>query len=773
MKSVLILLSVVFLFFSCQDTWEKQGVDPEALHKGFAYDVLQNRGNYTLFLAAADKAGYGSLLRGKGLATVFAPDDNTFKAYLEKHNYSGLDAITPQELNVLIGQHVLKYSYLKKDLINFQPSVSGTGVIQPAGACYKHKTFAREEDETFYDAWEKRNVKVVNREKFLPVFSSDFFKTMKIEDPEADYKYFYSDSKWYGKDNCFYPANAGVLEYEIPTDNGYVYIVNQVIEPMRTVYSVLEDPKLNYSSIKGMFDSFSSFRYDAVISTGYAQPGDSLFLFEHMNEGRLLIENIASEWITNANNTEVQTLFAFNAFMPNDAAILQFFNDFFKDPDVRDQYNSLAEVDRLTLYYFLANHIVRSNPIFPSMLKDGVSDGWGGAFDLNLNSDVDHREICGNGVFYGLNKVQMPAIFNAVTRPVFQSPKYKMFAYALMRSGMLPELANKERRVTMLVLSDATMQSNGFALLDKNAFKVGEEEISLSGKVLLAQDLTNIVGNYVISEIITPEQISSGGMKKEYYETNRKDNFIYLYDGNFYSEKGQVIAKGLDEFNVDGRYGSWRAYELNGAIQGEDRAFLKVIDFNTFNGSEPYITWFSNVYKECICKKTDYFNVNQENNYKSFLNNRGVLFMAMDTWTKAGDKKIKDGIGIPQPNDKDKKPMSQWLEKHMIRREENKDFKLVDFMTGDLAGKEFHTMDPAFNIKVVNVEEGDYQIGGQPAGSFKLTLQLPEQENNREVTVYGPHFSRDAIFFIIPTAEDRFVWEIKKDEPGVVLKAKR
>lgn len=771
MKSVLILLSVVFLLLSCEDTWEKRGVSGDNLHKGFAYDILQERGNYTIFLAAVDKAGYSNLLKGKGLATVFAPDDEAFKAYLSKHDYSGIDEISSVELSVLIGEHILKYSYRKSDLMDFQPSLSGTGLIQPAGSCYKHMTFAREEDETLWDEWNKRTVKVVNREKFLPVFSTELFKTLKITDPESNYKYFYPDSKWYGNDGCFYPANAGVLEYEIPTDNGYIHTIDRVIEPMRTVYSVLEDQKLPYSLLKKLIDKYNLFRYDAVISSNYAQPGDSLFLFEHMNEGRLQIENIASEWITNVNNTEVQKLYAFNAFMPNDDAILKFYNEFFKDPEVREQYNSFDEVDRLTMYYFLTNHIVRSNPVFPATLAQGVDDGWGTPFNFDINNDVEHKEMCGNGVFYGLKEVHMPAIFETVTRPVFQSPKYRTFTYALMRAGMLPELANREREVTMFVYSDETLKAtSNMSVIDRNAFNVGEEVITMNGVDQTAQGMSNFIGNCVVSEVITPEQITSSGTQKIYLETNRKDYFIYLYQGDVYSEKGQLAARGLDAFNMDGKYGTWRVYELTNLIQGEPRSFLKVIDWNPDNGSEPYITWFSNVYKEAICKKTEYLNVNQENNYKPFVNNRGVIFMTMDSWIKAGDKKIKDGIGIPQPDDKDKKPMTRWLDKHMLRKEENKNFKLVDFMTGDLVGKTYQTMDSTFNIKVVNVEKGPYSLGGQPAGDFKLTIQLPEQENNREVVVYGPHYSRDALFFIIPSANDRFVWEIKKDPAPASLR---
>lgn len=775
-------IASTFLFSSCEDTWEKEGVDPGALHKGFAYDVLKERGNYSMFLEAVDKAGYNSLLKGKGLVTVMAPNDESFQAYLKKHNYSGVSDISPEDLDVLVGEHLLKYSYRKSDLLNFQPTVSGVGVIQPAGACYKHETFAKAPVKTYYDSWKNKNVKVLNREKYLPVFGSDFFQTMKITDPEGNYKYFYPNSNWSGDDSRLYPANANIVEYEIPTDNGYIHTIDQVIEPMRTVYSVLEDSTLNYSLFKRLYDDFNSFRYDQGISANYAETGDSLFLFEHMNEGRMALENIASEWSTNANYTEVLKLQAVNAFVPNNAAIEKFYNEYFQDPTVEDRYTSIENVDRLTWYYFLANHVVRNSPIFPDVLKAGVTDQWGSLFDFSPESDVEHKEVCGNGLFYGINKVQVPGIFTGVTKPVFQTPRYQYLQYMLMRSGRLPELANPDQQVTMLLLSTSTLKNHNpaFEVNMKDEFLVGDEGIyyydATANPEKDAQWVSDFVGNYIVSELITPSDIRGSSDQRIFFETNLKDNFIYLQNGAFHSESGEVIEVDPEHQFADPN-GNWYAYEINGFIQGETKYFMRVIDFDPVSGTAlRYYTWYRlKVFKQRICKFTDDFNQNQDHALRSFESNRGIVFAVMDHWINNGEDRLKEGIGIPTVtngvgNVKPIKDMTAWFNKHKVRKEENgKNFKLTEFMSGDegLVGKTFHTMDSTFDIRIINVEKTDAnaQIDGFFPGEYKLTIELPEQENNRRVVVYGPHFGKEAVFFVIPSANDRFVWEVKTEEP--------
>ena len=59
--------------------------------KGSAWELLSDEsmdGQFSMFLEAAERAGYYEIMNGRGLMTVMAPDNNAFTAYLSEHNYS-------------------------------------------------------------------------------------------------------------------------------------------------------------------------------------------------------------------------------------------------------------------------------------------------------------------------------------------------------------------------------------------------------------------------------------------------------------------------------------------------------------------------------------------------------------------------------------------------------------------------------------------------------------------------------------------------------------
>ena len=83
---LLLLLSPFFL--SCEDKMDEHYEKPEWL-KGTAWEVLSNEygGKFSMFLEAAELSGFKPILDGKSVATVMAPDNDAFAAYLEEHGY--------------------------------------------------------------------------------------------------------------------------------------------------------------------------------------------------------------------------------------------------------------------------------------------------------------------------------------------------------------------------------------------------------------------------------------------------------------------------------------------------------------------------------------------------------------------------------------------------------------------------------------------------------------------------------------------------------------
>ena len=145
MQHLLLLLFLSSFLFSCENKMDEHYEKPAWL-KGSAWEVLANEyeGRYSIFLEAAELAGFRPVLEGKGLATVMAPDNDAFTVYLEKEGYASVRDIPVDDLEKLIGFHLVYYSYNKSDLENYRPTSDivdeeeDTG-LQP-GMYYKFRT---------------------------------------------------------------------------------------------------------------------------------------------------------------------------------------------------------------------------------------------------------------------------------------------------------------------------------------------------------------------------------------------------------------------------------------------------------------------------------------------------------------------------------------------------------------------------------------------------------------------------------------------------------
>ncbi len=97
-------------------------------------------------------------------------------------------------------------------------------------------------------------------------------------------------------DNGFNVSNASVKEYQIITNNGYIYNVDRVLEPLETIYDVFEE-EIRLFRFPRFYSQYSTYTYDKDLSADYgnAVGVDSLFLHEHASNG---LPNIALEWPT-------------------------------------------------------------------------------------------------------------------------------------------------------------------------------------------------------------------------------------------------------------------------------------------------------------------------------------------------------------------------------------------------------------------------------------------------------------------------------------------
>lgn len=78
MRRLLWLSFIPFFLWSCEDKMDEHYEVPGWV-KGSAWELLSDEsmdGQFSMFLEAAERAGYYEIMNGRGLMTVMAPDNN-------------------------------------------------------------------------------------------------------------------------------------------------------------------------------------------------------------------------------------------------------------------------------------------------------------------------------------------------------------------------------------------------------------------------------------------------------------------------------------------------------------------------------------------------------------------------------------------------------------------------------------------------------------------------------------------------------------------------
>lgn len=573
-SKILLMLLFFIPLIGCEDEMKKHYDRPDWL-QGSAYEVLQSKGQYTQFLRAIDLAGFRIIVDGQGLCTVFAPDDAQFMKYLNAHGWSQLDNVPLESLKVLVGYHIVQYSYKTSDLMNFQPN----GVLNPAsdaGIFYKHKTFGKDPMKLVTNPRTGREVEIYKKEKYLPVLSTDLFRTKKLEDFEYNYKYFFPNSQWKG-DNQFYVANASVIEggNGIPTDNGYLYLIDNTLQPLRNIYDIVEDPANHYSVFKDLYDRFSAITYDSKLSEKYGETsGDSIFLHYHS------LYNLASEWSFNnegglTENIQAASGMAFNAFVPNDAALKGFLDEFFPA-------YSQKEIPLLPLMFLLNNHVRNSNIVLPEEIKAGkVTTQYGDPCDFDVDK-TDVREMCTNGVFYGINKVLVPAPFKTVTKPLFQNSAYNIFMHLLYRTGEIIQLTNPDNDYTLFIPKDEAFEASGIRLNIGDANLLGDDKLEKlnieDGKYV---EMTSLELSELVAMHVVPQKIEDFS-KQQLFPTKKSLTYIKVFNGGVGGEMESDDAIAVSSL---GEFSNGVSYETEQLIGKTDETVKDVLmntDYSKF-----------------------------------------------------------------------------------------------------------------------------------------------------------------------------------------------
>ena len=341
-------------------------------------------------------------------------------------------------------------------------------------------------------------------------------------DAKSNYEYFFPGSQWTGGSNGFNVANASVTDQDaVVTDNGYLYHVNQVINPMETIYTTLKN-NANYSDFVSLYDTYAELtEADQETNTTL---GKVVYTITH---GAL--PNIACEWpVTNFRMMSTLERATYTIFAPSNQAIAKFFTNYWKP---EGGYHSLSDLDPLILQYFIMQSFANNDtPVFPEDVEKGrVQTAYGTPINIET-SKVDDRLFCENGIVYGMNDMEAPAIFSSVVGPAFRDTTYQCFMYALDKSDLVLSLASNKSTFVTLMPSNKQFNQNEPQMRLNTTTQGRDLEVysDVDGNFanMGAGQARSIVNMHTASNV---SQLSTTGT--QVVETNTAFNYWFVHDG--------------------------------------------------------------------------------------------------------------------------------------------------------------------------------------------------------------------------------------------------
>ena len=536
-KATLVAVGFPLALMSCQDDL---GDDPHykvpSFLKGNAYEVLQKEGNYSTFLRGIDLIGYSDVVDSQ-ILTVLAPNDAAFAEFLAEKGYASIDDLyraDPKYVEQIITYHLLYYAMDWSKMTNFRP-MEGDGATDAerevlAGMYNRFRTRCLDPDTREFnpDPAVNDTVTVAHYERHIPVFSQKMWNTLGLTGREAyNYEYFYPGTKWNPRSiaNSFTVANAAVTDTAaIVTDNGYLYHVDHVIEPLKTIYEELRQ-RPDYSIFFKLCDGYSVYRLN---ETETNNRGYEVYSHE-MHE----IPNIAREWYDNNYlSMSLNMRYGYNIFAPTNEAMERMFDEYWEDGC---GYSDVTNLNSLILSYFIYQSFTQSHDFcWPDFLSESAPVGWRAMtrYDTPINvvpETVSDRIMCCNGVIYGADNMDVPLIFSSVAGPAFKDVRYLPYLYVLDNSAQILTLSSQQSNFITLIPDTAQFTHNEPAMRlyhgsEGDVLQVWNDEEGnfLNPSKTFLQDIVNMNTSTNATEL--------KGEGTQVIETNASFNYWFVKD---------------------------------------------------------------------------------------------------------------------------------------------------------------------------------------------------------------------------------------------------
>ncbi|HEY3369353.1 MAG TPA: fasciclin domain-containing protein [Prolixibacteraceae bacterium] len=490
-KQLTLIALLVVLFFGCKkEDFNKYDRPPWLAGK--LYTQILTLPEISTFAELVKKSGYDTIINVSGSYTVFAPSNEAFVQYFQSNpNYKSVADMPQAEVVKLVKYHLVQNPWSKKqlmsldvkgwidtlDLSNDKPKGNKRetlflGKNQKVGVQWskykKQNTLTNQKRQNVIDTtltpWTRRIY--TDSRKFAPIFYRQYFNIYDL-DASSDFDFYFG--RQFENVADIYYVGGRVTSTELFAENGFVYVIDRVEEPLKNGAEMLED-KTNgnsYHLYNNLVNLFSEYEYNEKAT--FAQPGaaqglrvDSLFNLTYPQ----LVFNINSEKTKAPKGTyglpsNVTIRYHHGIVAPTDAALNQLVSQYLAGGN---NWGSLEAAPE-NIKKIIANSSLSINPVYMTDIKNGFINGEEDLIKVDETSIVQ-KEYGSNCSFIGVNQPIVPRAFSSVTGPVYTRKGYAKIMYAIEKAGLLPALKRRDADYSFYVESDASTSADSSFFYD-------------------------------------------------------------------------------------------------------------------------------------------------------------------------------------------------------------------------------------------------------------------------------------------------------------------